>query len=390
MDTVGILGGTFDPVHLGHLGMAEAVMGALELRRVLMIPDGDPPHKGELAGGRDRLNMARLAVAGRLGLEVSDIEVKRQGTTYTVDTLRLLTGREMDTGYVYIVGSDTLKVIETWKSFDQVAAMLKGLAVVPRPGDGMDGLRRQAGLITKGYGLDIFLLDKCVSGVSSTLVRQRAARHQSLEGLVPAAVEKYIRSHRLYRDPMLEELRHTMTPARYRHTLGVEETALELAAIHHVDAGKARLAALLHDCAKHMGVQEMKELVHGAGIATAPGEEESRALLHAAAGMALAREKFGVSDPAVLSAIRWHTTGKPGMTPLEQVIYLADMIEPGRRDFPGLDAIRQAARSDLREAMLVAARRTVEYVNSRGMPLNERTVQLLESLEANEKKETRQ
>ena len=316
--------------------------------------------------------------------------MKRQGITYTVDTLRLLTSREPETGYVYIVGSDTLKVIETWRSFDQVAALLTGLAVVPRPGDSMDSLKRQASRITSGYGLDIFLLDSYVSSVSSTLVRQRAARHQSLEGLVPTAVEKYIRSHRLYRDPMLEEMRRTMTTARYRHTLGVEETALELASIHGVDREKARLAALLHDCAKHMSVQEMKELVRGAGIDTAPGEEESRALLHAAAGMALAREKFGVTDRAVLSAIRWHTTGKPGMGPLEQVIYLADMIEPGRRDFPGLDAIRQAARRDLKEAMLIAARRTVEYVKSRGMPLNERTVQLLESLEANEKKEKTQ
>ena len=126
----------------------------------------------------------------------------------------------------------------------------------------------------------------------------------------------------------------------------------------------------------------MKALVRRWDIDTAPGEEDSRALLHAAAGMAAAQEKFSVTDPQVLSAIRWHTTGKPGMSRLDQIIYLADMIEPGRKDFPGLDLIRRTAWHDLDQAMLIAARRTVAYVKGRGMPLNPRTVELLDSLEA--------
>ena len=97
--------------------------------------------------------------------------------------------------------------------------------------------------------------------------------------------------------------------------------------------------------------------------------------------MVLARKRFGVEDPEVLSAIRWHTTGKKDMSLLDRIIYLADMIEPGRRPFPGMEEIRSAAYIDLDRAMRIAAGRTVRYVRSRGMPLNERTLELLKSLE---------
>ncbi len=362
--------------------MAEAALRDLDLDRVLIVPDGQPPHKGRVSPGRHRLAMARLAVQDRPGLRVSDMELRRQGITYTVDTLSRLRARHPQREYIYIVGSDTLMVLESWRAFGQAASLLAGMAVAQREGDQPADIERQAAYLTEKYGLRIYLLREAIAAVSSTQVRRLAARDQRLEGLVCPAVAQYIRRHRLYRDPMLEELRRTMTPPRYRHTLGVEQTALALAARHGVDPDKARLAALLHDCAKHMEEGEMRALVRQRGIATAPGEEDSRALLHAAAGMAAAQEKFGVTDPDVLGAIRWHTTGKPGMTPLEQIIYLADMIEPGRKDFPGLEQIRRAAWQDLDQAMLIAARRTVDYVKGRGMPLNPRTLELLSSLEA--------
>jgi nicotinate-nucleotide adenylyltransferase len=380
LEIVGILGGTFDPIHMGHIAMAEAVQRELGIRHILLVPDGDPPHKGAMATAKDRLHMARLAVENRPGLEVSDIETRRPGTTYTVDTLKRLVDKYPGE-YIYIVGSDTLLVIESWRRFDEVARLLKGLVVVPRPGDEQDEILAFAETLTGRYGLRVHVLNAQVSPLSSTMIRRLAARSKSLKGLVPPGVEKYIRSHRLYRDPMIEELRETMTQARFRHTLGVEETAVKLAEIHGADREQARLAALLHDCAKHLEVKEMVRLVDKAGIETAPGEKESRALLHAAAGVVLARKRFGVEDPEVLSAIRWHTTGKKDMSLLDRIIYLADMIEPGRRPFPGMEEIRSAAYIDLDRAMRIAAGRTVRYVRSRGMPLNERTLELLKSLE---------
>lgn len=380
MGTIGILGGTFDPIHLGHLKMAEAATRQLSIRRMLFIPDGDPPHKGTQASAEDRLNMVELAIQGRPGFEASDVEVKRAGVTYTLDTLRDLRAREPDADFCYVVGADTLLMIETWRAFGEVASLLSMLVLVPRPGTKGPLIKSQMAYISDKYRLDIRMIDQPVSGLSSTEVRQRAARHESLALYVPEPVERYIKARKLYRDPMIEAIRHTMTPARYRHTLGVERMAVRLAQLHGVDVEKARLAALLHDCAKHMQVSEMAALVAREGIALAAGEGESRALLHAAAGVALARAQFHVTDEEVLGAIRWHTTGRVGMTALDKVIYLADMTEENRRVFPGLNEIREAAEVDLDQAMAIAARRTVDYVRTRGMPLNERTLELLESI----------
>ncbi|MEA4897763.1 nicotinate-nucleotide adenylyltransferase [Bacillota bacterium Meth-B3] len=380
MGTIGILGGTFDPIHLGHLKMAEAATRQLSIGRMLFIPDGDPPHKGTQASAEDRLNMVVLAIQGRPGFEASDVEVKRAGVTYTLDTLRSLRASEPDADFCYVVGADTLLTIETWHAFDEVASLLRMLVLVPRPGTPDPLIKSQMACISGKYRLDIRMIGQPVSNLSSTEVRQRAARHESLALYVPEPVERYIKARKLYHDPMLETLRHTMTPARYRHTLGVERMAVRLAQLHGVDVEQARLAALLHDCAKHMQVAEMAALVAREGIALAAGEGESRALLHAAAGTALAREQFHVTDGQVLDAIRWHTTGRVGMTALDKVIYLADMTEENRRAFPGLNEIREAAEVDLDQAMAIAARRTVDYVRTRGMPLNERTLELLESI----------
>ena len=129
----------------------------------------------------------------------------------------------------------------SWRAFGRAAALLAGVAVARREGDDLAAIRRQAAYLTDKYGLHIYLLEESVAAVSSTQVRRLAARDQRLEGLVCPAVAQYIRRHRLYRDPMLEELRRTMTPRRYRHTLGVEQTALSLAARYGVDQDKACL-----------------------------------------------------------------------------------------------------------------------------------------------------
>ena len=380
MNMIGILGGTFDPIHLGHLKMADITAKQLGIRRMLFIPDGDPPHKGELAPAKDRMAMVELAVQSRPGFEVSDMEINRVGITYTVDTLTQLRKQEPDSVFCYVVGADTLMVIESWRTFGRVAELLHAMAVVPRPGIDETILKKQVEYIREKYHLDIRLIGSPVSAISSSEIRMRAARHEALAGYVPDAVERYIRTHRIYRDEMIEALRRTMTPARYRHTLGVERAAVRLSALHGVDVQQARLAALLHDCAKHMSVEDMRVLVAREHIALAPGEDESRALLHAAAGMALAQTCYGVTDGAVLSAVRWHTTGRVGMTNLEKVIYLADMTEENRPTFQRLNDIRAAAERDLDEAMVIAAQRTVDYVRARGMPLNERTLKLLLSI----------
>jgi nicotinate-nucleotide adenylyltransferase len=370
----GIMGGTFDPIHNGHLLMAEAAMHQLALDEVLFIPDGDPPHKVELSPPEDRLKMVELAVAGRSGFQALDMEVRRSGQTFTVDTLEHLKADHPSDRFVFIVGADTLMVMESWRDFSRVAKLLSGVACAPRTAVSMDAAAQQRGLLMERYSLVVTQLDMPPVDVSSTEVRRMVARGLPVACLVPPGVSEYIRDHGLYLDPMLLQLQKTLSKERYRHTLGVEQTAVKLAELYGEDPEKARVASLLHDCARCLDSAEMRRLV---GERT--GDTALRALMHAPAGAALARKKYGIQDDRILSAIRWHTTGHEGMTKLEKIVYLADFIEPNRATYPGLEELRGEAFRDLDRAVRMAAESTMRYVRARGLEPDENTMKMLNS-----------
>jgi predicted HD superfamily hydrolase involved in NAD metabolism len=177
----------------------------------------------------------------------------------------------------------------------------------------------------------------------------------------------------------------TMIPAkRYRHSLGVLREAVRLAKIHGADVKKARVAALLHDCAKSYKDQDAMDAAARHGLVPDSCQAEEPKLLHAPLGVALARKEFGVEDPDVLSAIGCHTTGKENMTLLEKVIYMADMVEEGR-DFPGVREMRKTARRDINEGLIQAIGECIAHVRRKGRTLHPDSVQALAYLE-NEKK----
>lgn len=171
-----------------------------------------------------------------------------------------------------------------------------------------------------------------------------------------------------------EKLKDMMDEERYVHSLGVRDYAVMLAERYGADVDKARLAGLLHDCAKGLPRQEMISKVLEAKIELGPEEFRNEALLHGPAGAVIARQVFGVEDPEILSAIECHTTGKRDMALLDKIIYLADYIEPNR-DFPGVEDLRQAAMDDLDKAVLMALRRTIKYVLDTDRFLHPRTVE---------------
>ena len=176
-------------------------------------------------------------------------------------------------------------------------------------------------------------------------------------------------------EKILEKLKKNLDAERYQHTLGVADTAREMAAVFGEDTEKAYLAGLLHDCAKCMTLQEMQKAAKDEH--PDPMMKQSKALLHALAGACLARDKYHVEDTDVLSAIRWHTTGKADMTRLEKIIYLADMIEPNRKPFPGIEALRGLCLTDLDAAMIRALEMSQEHVMRQGKPLHPDTAAAL-------------
>ncbi len=194
---IGVLGGTFDPVHNGHLHIARELRDALALERVIWVPAGRPPHKaGQIVSSdRDRLTMLKLALAGSPLDEISTIDIERSGPSYTADTLELLGQQVSPTTLVFLMGEDSLRDLPTWHDPERILRAAE-LAVAGRPGidANLDDLTRAIPALTGRVHLA--LIDEVP--VSSSEIRQRVRENRSIEGFVPAAVESYIRERGLY------------------------------------------------------------------------------------------------------------------------------------------------------------------------------------------------
>lgn len=170
-----------------------------------------------------------------------------------------------------------------------------------------------------------------------------------------------------------EELQELLSEKRFHHTEGVAASARGLAARYGADPKRAELAGWVHDCAKEMTLAEMRALVEKAGMDVDEPVWHSRALLHGPAGSAYAKLHFGIQDTDILKAVFYHTTGKPDMTLLEKVVFLADYIEPSR-DFPGVDELRTLARENLTNALIAAYDSTIGHLASQHAYIYELTL----------------
>ena len=178
---------------------------------------------------------------------------------------------------------------------------------------------------------------------------------------------------------ILVTLANELRPARFRHCRDVSQTAVRLAERWDADIEKARLAGILHDCARNLKGEELLKTSRQFGMIPSPLELLQPALIHAPLGAIIAERRFGISEPQVLQAIRRHTTGAPQMTLLDKVIYLSDCIEPGR-NFSGVRKIRDMAVEDLDAAVLLAYEHSILFVVANGGLLHPNTVECRNSL----------
>jgi len=161
---------------------------------------------------------------------------------------------------------------------------------------------------------------------------------------------------------------------RYEHSLRVADFAKELAGIYNVDREKAEIAALLHDVSRFMDRPQMLKEAKKLNFNISPMEEIEPKLLHAPLSANIAKNEFGIVDEEILSAIKLHTLGRPNMTDLEKIIYLADHAESGR-DYPGIDNIRELAKKNLDQAIALSTSRTIQYLEERKLPIDQRTIE---------------
>lgn len=170
-----------------------------------------------------------------------------------------------------------------------------------------------------------------------------------------------------------ENLEKELDVKRYEHTLGVSFTAASMAMRYGVDIKSAQLAGLLHDCAKCISSKQKLSICKKNNIPISDIENDNPDLLHGKVGAYIAKTKYGVEDVDILNAITYHTTGRPGMSKLEKIIYIADYIEPGRKPLPDLDMIRNAAFSDLDECLVLLLRSSLDYLKKSERPVDDMT-----------------
>ena len=177
------------------------------------------------------------------------------------------------------------------------------------------------------------------------------------------------------KEQMKDTLKTLLTDHRYTHSLGVTETAIKMADIFGADREKAEIAALLHDCAKQIPHNEQLRLCIEYNIPLDEVKKKELGLLHAELGAYLAQHEFGVTDPEILDAIRYHTLGRENMTDLEKILYLSDIIEPNRKHFDGIDELRSLCFTDLDRALLYGFGLTIAHTNRNRHILHNQTIE---------------
>lgn len=199
MAKMGILGGTFDPIHLGHLQMAEAAYQQAGLDHVLFMLSKTPPHKQDrdIAAESHRATMIQLAIQNKPQFAYSDFELHREGITYTADTLRILQEQNPEHAYYFILGGDSLFQLEEWYHPEEIMRRVVILAI-SRYGVRREEIQRRAEWLTQNYQARIQIVEMPRMDISSSEIRDRVRQGKPLEGWVPPQVEAYIQKHVLY------------------------------------------------------------------------------------------------------------------------------------------------------------------------------------------------
>lgn len=373
---IGIIGGTFDPIHIGHLIIAQNAVTQYHLDQILFIPTGHSPHKDdkEIEQSAHRLEMIRLSIKNNPDFYFSAMEINAASTSYTYLTLQELHRTYPDWELYFIMGADSLDYLDKWMEPAEICR-LATLLVAIRDDLDMNRIKNKAAELKRLYEADIRPIITPNVSVSSHNIRERVAKGEPIRYLVTPEVEEYIAHQCLYQEDegqtlmnerfnkIKKTLKKELDKDRYEHTLGVMYTSACLAMANGYDMEKAQLAGLLHDCAKCIPNEKKLKICAKNNIPVTQVEKDNPFLLHAKVGAFLARVLYEVEDEEILHAISVHTTGAPAMNTLDKIVFIADYIEPKRDKAANLKEIRKTAFEDLDEALKMILSDTIHYLN---------------------------
>ncbi len=378
---IGIFGGTFNPPHNGHKKLAREFAGRLSLDLLMIIPDYIPPHKSaeSLASESDRLNMCRLCFEDEKTI-VSDIEIKRKGTSYTVNTLEQLKAQHENDELFFLMGSDMLLSFHTWREPQRILDMAVIVAAA-RLGGETQKLKNYVSEYFPDRADRFVIMDFTPLEISSTQIRSGTDFAQRY---LPESVKEYVRENGLYQERWTDEkitelIRSRLKDTRFIHSVNVAKCARELAEIYGGDKEKCYTAGLLHDIMKNAPDSEHSEVFELAKAELTPDERQNKKLWHAMSGAEYIKHKMGIDDEELYLAVRYHTTGRADMSLTEKIVFIADFISE-ERDYDDVNVMRGLAAMSLEKAMLYALRYTIPDLVKKGQTVHRDSVALYNQL----------
>jgi nicotinate-nucleotide adenylyltransferase len=390
-----ILGGSFNPIHYGHLFLADAVLSELHYDRVVMVPAYISPFKPAAVGmedsAKDRLEMIAASIPADPRLSVDDCEIRREGVSYTVDTVADIIRRCNPDGKPgLIIGDDLAAEFPKWYKSDEILSMAD-IIIARRVHSG----RSEIPFPYTGITNDIM-------GISSGTVREKIASNSSWRYLVPGAARIIIEDRKLYGyrgsadDPRVaaikalirrieDEVRENLNLARFLHSRHTALLCWDLccrfkAAYPSLDPDLGYLVGIAHDLCKQLCDEEQIRLAKIYGGEISHVERAKPSLLHGKVCAVVLKERFKVNDNNVLEAIAQHTEGHKDMGPLAKVLYIADKMEVSRVKVDPAARSRILANDTLDRIFIAVLERTVSSIRDRKLELSKNTLGLLEEM----------
>ena len=351
-----LFGGAFNPVHNEHIAMLKAAVSRLGADKAIIMPTAVAPHKtGYItAPPAARLEMCHIAFDGIA--EVSDFEINKGGASYSYITCDYLRHKYPDDEIYFLMGADMFDCFADWVYPERI---LKDVKLVVCSRTGSADVNQSQKHFEEQFGTSAEIVDFTGAPVSSTRTRVAAALGADISDYVPHEISKYIKKNGLYKIPDLAKAQKLLTSKRAEHTLRVAFMAAENCRRFKITEKKAVTAAALHDAAKYLKLSDrrLKGFV--------PPEGVPDKVMHQYAGAYLAEHEFGITDEDILNAIRYHTSGRAGMSDLEKLIFLSDMLEEGRK-FEGVDKLRKLFAEDMDKCLECALHDELGFLKESG------------------------